>query len=270
MPIQKFGFIGVGNMASALLQGILDEGNIKPSQIYIYDPFSEKSKCFTKYGVHVADDNLDIAYNCEYIFLCVKPQIVREVLSEIAPAFLYNTKCVVSICAGITIATIQSLLRKGTPVIRVMPNTPLLVGEGMAALAASAEVPEQSLQLVQSLFDSAGKTVLVREEQLSAVTAVSGSGPAYFFKFARAAVEEAAALGLDENTAMALLAQTMVGSAKMLLQSGQTPSELIAMVTSPKGTTLAASEVFDSREYEPTIRLALRACFDRAEELANP
>lgn len=198
----------------------------------------------------------------------MKPQVAPDVLQEIAPYF-QNTKCLVSICAGLKIETIKQYLGSTVPVIRTMPNTPMLLGMGMTALAASNEVEEETFRTVEQLFSGSGKTLRVEEGQLSAVTAISGSGPAYFFKFARAAVAQGKELGLSEQDALLLLCQTMAGSAKMLMESGKTADELITMVTSPKGTTLAASESFDRNRFEPIICEAIQACYDRAEELSK-
>lgn len=265
---KKIGFIGAGNMATALLKGILHLGDINKKDIYIYDPSVERREEYTTYGVRVCDSNQEVVYNSRYIFLCIKPQVCPSVL-ETLQEIDFTGKVLVSICAGVTIQTIRDCLKKDIPVVRAMPNTPLLLGEGMTALACPSDVDKSDFETIRSLFDASGNTVVVEERDLSVVTAVSGSGPAYCFKLARAVVAEGEALGLSYETALKLFCQTMRGSAAMLADSGKTPSKLIDMVTSPKGTTLAASEVFDAGEFEPVIRRAVRACFDRAEELAG-
>ena len=219
-------------------------------------------------GVRWCESNQEVVNNSLYIFLCVKPQICPSVLKELGSADLSH-KVLISICAGITVETIKKELAQSVPVVRAMPNTPLLLGQGMTALACPEDVSPSDFRAIRALFDASGKTVVVEESLLSAVTAVSGSGPAYCFKLARAVMAEGEALGLSAEAALALFSQTMRGSAAMLEQSGKTADELIAMVTSPKGTTLAASEVFDAGEMEPLTRRAVRACFDRAEELAG-
>lgn len=265
---KKIGFVGAGNMATALLKGILHLGNINKENVYIYDPSAECREQCTTYGVRVCKDNGEVVYNSQYIFLCVKPQVCPSVLEGLRDVDLTG-KVLVSICAGVTIQTIRECLGTAVPVVRAMPNTPLLLGEGMTALACPPDVDTDDFKAIRSLFDASGKTVVVKEEELSAVTAVSGSGPAYCFKLARAVVAEGEALGLSYETALSLFCQTMRGSAAMLSDSGKDPTGLIDMVTSPKGTTLAASEVFDANGFEPVTRQAVRACFDRAEELAG-
>ena len=268
MSKMKIGFLGAGNMATALLKGILHLGDINKSNIYIYDPSPERREQCATYGVVLCNDNREVVYNSQYIFLCVKPQICNEVFSQLQGVD-FSGKVLVSICAGVTIDAIRSGLGQSLSVVRAMPNTPLLLGEGMTALACPPDVDTGDFDTIRSLFDASGKTVVVKESELSAVTAVSGSGPAYCFKLARAVVEEGTALGLSYETALSLFCQTMRGSAAMLLESGYDPTGLIQMVTSPKGTTLAASEVFDANEFEPVTRRAVRACFDRAQELAG-
>ena len=268
MRYNKIGFLGVGNMASALLKGMLQSGDIKPDYINIYDPSGDRMAKFSTYGVRACQSNKDVADNSQYIFLCVKPQVCPEVLQSLQEVD-WREKVVVSICAGVTIATIKKYIGNQASVIRAMPNTPLLLGEGMTALACPPDVDTNSFQDIRALFAASGKTVEVDELEISAVTAVSGSGPAYCFKLARAVIEEGIALGLSRETASELFFQTMRGSAAMLAESGKSPSELIDMVTSPKGTTLAASEIFDQNGFEPTTRKAVRACYDRAEELAG-
>ena len=265
---KKIGFLGAGNMATALWKGILHLGDINKDDVYIYDPLPEKQEQCTAYGIHVCANNRDVVYNSQYIFLCVKPQVSGDVLAQLRDVD-FTGKVLVSICAGVTIETIRTVLGRNIPVVRAMPNTPLLLGEGMTALTCPPDVDTRDFNVIRSLFDASGKTVVVKESDLSAVTAVSGSGPAYCFKLARAVVEEGVALGLFYETALALFSQTMRGSAAMLSGSGCDPTDLINMVTSPKGTTLAASEVFDANEFEPVTRQAVRACFDRAQELAG-
>ncbi len=266
MSDKSFGFIGVGNMSGAIIGGILNKGYIKPSNIYMYDKDDKKYGLWSKCGVQSLKSVPELVDKCDFIFLCVKPQNSPEILPLVAEK-INGGKCVVSIMAGIAIDTISGALSGHKNIVRVMPNTPLLVGKGAAALVRSSGVTDEDFDTVSKIFSLAGEVVVVSEDKISAVTAISGSGPAYFFKFANAAVEEAQALGLDEDIALHLLAQTMAGSAKMLLESGKTPNELVRMVTSPGGTTKAANDVFDECGYEDIIKKAIKACNDRAIEL---
>ena len=255
-------------MATALWKGMLHIGDIKPSDIYIYDPSPDRQTDCACHGLCVCRANRDVVEHSRFLFLCVKPQVVSSVLSELREAD-WRGKVLVSICAGVSMAALRSLLdRPELPVVRAMPNTPLLLGQGMTALAHDSLVSEEDFAAVRSLFDASGKTVVSGEDQLAAVTAVSGSGPSYCFQLARAVTQEGAALGLSPEVALTLFAQTLRGSAAMLEDSGRDADDLIRMVTSPKGTTLAANEVLQAGNFEPLVRRAVRACFDRAVELA--
>ena len=265
--IMSIGFIGAGNMASAIIETLRKTGYIKPENIYIYDTDIEKSKRFAKYAMHICTGAKDAFDGRTYTFLCIKPQVFRE-CSQSFSGLANNTDCIVSIMAGIKIFDIKKVFGD-IHTIRVMPNTPMLVSGGASALVKPDDVSDELFAPVFDIFNSCGKAAVVEEKDISAVTALSGSGPAYFFKFARAALEEAEKLGLSEQTAKDLLFQTMRGSADMLEQSGYSPDELVKMVTSPKGTTLAANESFDRDDYEGSIKRAMKACFDRAEELSK-
>lgn len=170
--------------------------------------------------------------------------------------------------AGVTVSDIKEAFGN-IHTIRVMPNTPMLVSCGASALVCPDDVPKEIFEPVFKIFEGCGKAAVVTEDKISAVTALSGSGPAYFFKFARAALLEAKELGLSDDVAKTLLFQTIKGSAEMLEKSGRSADELLDMVTSPKGTTLAANQSFDRDDYEGAVKRAMRACFDRAQELAS-
>lgn len=269
---KTFGFVGVGNMASAIIDAISSAGYIKPDDIYIYDPCPEKVERFTKCGMHSCSGSEDIFGTCTYVFLCVKPQVFQanpeQFRCKVNTNGINYTECIISIMAGVTVASIKETIGE-IPVVRVMPNTPMLLGEGASALVKPDDLDNELFQPIFDIFGVCGKAIIADEEQISAITALSGSGPAYFFKFARAALKEAQAEGIEYNTALALLCQTMRGSAKMLEESGKTADELITMVTSPGGTTLAASQSFDQDDFEGAVARAMKACRDRALELGR-
>ena len=263
----RFGFVGAGNMASAIIETISNLDYIKPEDIYIYDVDPEKIEKFTKCGMKRSDSYNDLFKKCDFVFICVKPQVFKT-NAEIFKIDNSDVKCIVTIMAGITIENVKKTIGN-YPVIRIMPNTPMLVGEGASALVKESDVPDQIFNIVFDIFNSCGTAVVVSEDNISAVTALSGSGPAYFFKFARAAIKEAVSEGLNESDALSLLCQTMTGSAKMLENSGKSADELIDMVTSPGGTTLAASVSFDNDDFEGSISRAMLACRNRADELGK-
>lgn len=262
----RIGFIGAGNMASAILNGALRRCVVLPENVYLSNPHLEKMSSFRGRGVNVTTSNIEVADSAGIMVLAVKPQKFDEVLPELAGHV--EGKCVVSIAAGISTESIKRQL-PGAYVIRVMPNTPLLIGKGMTALAKAPDVPGSYFDAVTELFGAAGETVLVEEAQINAVIALSGSSPAYFFRFADAMVEEGIKLGLSPDVALKLTASTMEGAAGMLLQSGKTPGELTRQVCSPGGTTLAALTAFDDGNMEAMIAQAVGRCVKRAEELGK-
>ena len=264
----KLGFIGAGNMASAIIKSIINSGYIKSEHLYVYDVIEEKANTFASNGITVCKDLSSLVKMSDFVFLCVKPQSFCDVANVISP-YLTIDKCVVSIMAGIKISTIKESLEFNPCVIRIMPNTPLLLSMGASALCRSNDVSDDKFNFVFDIFSRCGKAIETDESKISAVTAISGSGPAYFFKFARAAIEQGVELGLTNEEALTLLCQTMRGSADMLELSKKSADDLITMVTSPKGTTLAANESFDKNSFEPIVKEAIKACYDRAVELSG-
>lgn len=265
--IMSIGFIGAGNMASAIIETVYNTGYIKPENIYIYDTDREKIDRFAKCGMISCGSAAEVFERAGYVFLCIKPQVFRQNSAEYK-GLANNTNCIVSIMAGVTVSDIKEAFGN-IHTIRVMPNTPMLVSCGASALVCPDDVPKEIFEPVFKIFEGCGKAAVVTEDKISAVTALSGSGPAYFFKFARAALLEAKELGLSDDVAKTLLFQTIKGSAEMLEKSGRSADELLDMVTSPKGTTLAANQSFDRDDYEGAVKRAMRACFDRAQELAS-
>lgn len=266
MLAYRIGFIGAGNMASAIVNGAGRCCIVMPENVWMSDPQLEKMASFRSRGVNVTTSNVEVADEANIIVLAVKPQMFDQVLPELVGHV--EGKCVVSIAAGISTSYIKERL-PGAYVVRVMPNTPMLIGRGISAIAQAPEVPAAYFDAVLELFNAAGETVLVEEEQINAVIAVSGSSPAYFFRFAAAMVEEGVKMGLDPEVALKLAAVTMEGSAGMLLKSGKTAQELTQQVCSPGGTTLAALTAFDDEGLEAMVAEAMVRCVKRAEELGK-
>jgi pyrroline-5-carboxylate reductase len=216
---KKIAFLGGGNMAEALMKGLIAAGTAKPDQILVTDISSERLEHLRKnYGIIIQKSNIEAAREAGIILLSVKPQVIEKVLGEIAPA-IDGKKLVISIAAGIVIAKIEKVLKDGSRVVRVMPNTPALVLAGAAALAGGKNATADDLALAQSIFNSVGRSVVVDEKLMDAVTGLSGSGPAYVFMIIDALSDAGVKAGLPRQLALELAAQTVYGAAKMVLET---------------------------------------------------
>lgn len=263
---KALGFIGTGNMTSAILTGVLKQALASPGDIWLSNRSPEKLASWRELGVHVTLDNVALTKSSELIILGIKPQVFETVVPQIAP---YTTgKCVVSIAAGISTAYLKERL-PGAMVVRVMPNTPMKLGKGATVVAQAPEVPEEVFHFVCSLFEAAGSVAVIPEEQMDDFIAVSGSSPAFFFRMAAAMVDAAQNAGIDPGLALQMAAQTMAGSAAMLLETGDTAQELTRQVCSPGGTTLAALTAFDDHRFEEMIAQAFARCAQRSRELGK-
>ncbi|WP_179998602.1 pyrroline-5-carboxylate reductase [Acinetobacter sp. YH12239] len=259
-------FIGGGNMAQALIGGLISRG-LPTTRITVSDPVERVRELLKEKEIQVTDNNEDAIQNADVVVLAVKPQVLAQVLKPLKGKF--ENKLIVSIVAGAEIATIAALT--GTEfIVRVMPNTPALVQTGAHGLYAHDVVDQAKRELASQILAATGLTLWVNsEEQIDAVTAVSGSGPAYFFYMMESMIRAGKNLGLDEKTATALTLQTALGAAQMAITSSNTPSELRKNVTSPNGTTQAALEVFDRAQISQNIQAALAAAKKRSQELAQ-
>lgn len=259
-------FIGGGNMAQALIGGLISQG-LPATRITVSDPVEKVRSLLAEKEVNVTDDNIAAIKDADIVLFAVKPQVLASVLKPLQG--LLDGKLVISIVAGAEIATISALL--GTDrIVRVMPNTPALVQTGAHGLFANEEVGNDDRELASQVLASTGLTIWVNSEaQIDAVTAVSGSGPAYFFYMMESMIRAGKNLGLDEKVATALTLQTALGAAQMAITSSNTPAELRKNVTSPNGTTQAALEVFDRAQISQNIQAALAAAQKRSQELAQ-
>ena len=259
-------FIGGGNMAQALIGGLIARG-LPPTRITVSDPVEQVRDLLKEKDVHVTEDNLAAIAQADIVVFAVKPQVLAQVLRPLYGQF--DDKLVISIVAGAEIATISELL--GTErVVRVMPNTPALVQTGAHGSYATEQVNSTDRELASQVLAATGLTIWVNSEaQIDAVTAVSGSGPAYFFYLMESMIRAGKNLGLDEKVATALTLQTALGAAQMAITSSNTPAELRKNVTSPNGTTQAAIEVFDHAQISQNIQAALAAAKTRSQELAQ-
>lgn len=263
----NIGFIGGGNMAQALIGGLIAR-DFPASRIYVSDPVATVRDILAEKQVQVCLDNLDVLQQVDVVVLAVKPQVLAAVLKPLGAAL--QNKLIVSIVAGAEIATISHLAGDNPRVVRVMPNTPALVQTGAHGLYAHAEVSAADRDLATQILAATGLTLWVKHESdIDTVTAVSGSGPAYFFYLMESMIRAGKNLGLDEKMATALTLQTALGAAQMAITSANTPAELRKNVTSPNGTTQAALDVFDHAQISQHIQSALAAAHKRSQELAQ-
>ena len=266
------GFIGAGNMAEAIARGLLRTALYQPSDICATDPSPERQRLFAnELGISCGGSNQSVA-KADMVVLAVKPFIMAEALEQIKPSLTSET-LLVSIAAGISCRFIeQAVASAANPsprLIRVMPNTPMLVGKGMSALCRGSSATEHDLISAERIFAAGGKTVRVSEEFLDAVTAVSGSGPAYFFYMVELLAQAGMAAGLSEDQAGVLARQTAIGAAALLEQSKDSAAELRRKVTTPNGTTQAAIEAFQGGNFGELVRKAVQAATRRSRELGK-
>jgi pyrroline-5-carboxylate reductase len=258
------GFIGGGNMAEALIKGITGEGM---KDIMVSEPREERARELERnYGIRATRSNSELVASCSIIILAVKPQSMDAVLEEIAPG-IDDRKTVVSIAAGITLSHLQSKL-KTDKIVRVMPNTPALVQEGMSVMSLCECFTGTEINIVRSILMSVGKVMALPEKQMDAVTALSGSGPAFIALFIEAMREAGEKMGLSRDNAAELAVQTAIGTAG-LLETGMPPERLRQMVTSPGGTTAAGLNVFEEKGLKTIVADALYAAKKRAGELGK-
>lgn len=267
MQQKLISFIGGGNMAQAIVLGLLKQG-YPAAQIIVNDPNEAKRAFFAKLGVQTAENNGESASHADVVLLAVKPQMMEEVCAPLS-AVDFSDKLLISIAAGISTERLQHLIPSAKSIIRVMPNTPALVGEGMAGLFASKNTPDIDRTFAQDLLNAVGKTVWVNDEsQMHAITAASGSSPAYFFLMLEAMQQALISMDMDENIARELVQQAMLGAAKMVVENPQTAlSTLRENVTSKGGTTAAALDVFNEHQFNQTIAQAMQACVARSQEM---
>lgn len=264
----KIGFIGAGNMGSAIMKGIMGCELAQNMEVSAFDTDSEKLKSLTECGIKACASGLEVMQKCKYIFLAVKPQMFEQVLEQLREGTTQET-VFVSIAAGITAEYIRSRTIPEAKVILVMPNTPLLLGEGASALAKAEPTTEEEFRTVQSIFNACGISAQLPEDKMKEIIAINGSSPAFIYLFAKAFVDYAAKEGIAQEVSLPLFAQSLIGSAKMLTDSGYTVEELIKMVSSPGGTTLAGLDQLYQGNLEETVQKACTACTKRAYALSK-
>ncbi len=264
---KKIGFVGAGNMGEAMIKGLLAANLVPPTAICATDVRLERLKELDRqYGIQIAADNPELVRHADVVILAVKPQIIEPVLKEIAPA-LTRRKLMISIAAGVSTARLRTILGPDARLIRVMPNTPALVLEGVTAIAKAEGLEPGDLDTAREIFSAVGRVVVLDEELLDAVTGLSGSGPAYVALVIESLADGGVKMGLDRITAMTLATQTVLGAAKLLLETGLHPGALKDMVSSPGGTSIAGIAALEEGGIRTTFIKAVERATQRSREL---
>lgn len=266
---KRVGFLGAGNIGDAIIRGILQAGLVPAETVRASDPRTDRvSHIARQYGIRACPDNGTLVKESDVVVLAVKPQIIVSVVREIAPV-INEDKLVISVAAGVATATLRSHLPPSTRLIRVMPNTPALVLAGVTAIARAEGLRPGDLDTARELFEAVGRVVVLEEEAMDAVTGLSGSGPAYVAIVIESLADGGVKMGLDRGTAMTLAAQTVLGSAKLILETGTHPGQLKDMVASPGGTTIAGIAALEEGGLRRTFIGAVERATQRSRELGQ-
>lgn len=266
--MHKIGFIGGGKMASAILKGIINSGWCKSDEIIVSDKNEEALKLIKEnYNVNITVNNNEVLKSAKIVLFAVKPFVIRDIMDEIKEDITQN-HIILSIAAGISINSIEEILGK-IPVIRIMPNTPALVNEGMSAICKGHFADDKHAKIAEEIFNSVGKVINSEEKYIDIITAVSGSSPAFYYYFINEIAKAGEKLGLDYKTCLKLSAQTAYGSAKMVLESGIEPEQLIINVTTPGGCTAVGNEVLKEYKTSDIIFETIEKTAKKAFELGN-
>jgi pyrroline-5-carboxylate reductase len=265
---KKIGFIGTGKMGEALIKGILYAGLVPPENIFASDvDFAKLQSLEKEYKISICRDNCAAVVDSDIVVIAVKPQIVPAVLKEIKDSI--KKQLIISIASGVTIETYENALPRGTKVVRVMPNIAAIVKEAASAISLGSAVSKEDASLAALIFNAIGRTVMLPEHLMDAVTGLSGSGPAYIFTIIEALADGGVHEGLDRNTAKLLAAQTVLGAARMVLENGSHTAQLKDMVTSPGGTTIRGLRVMEKRGVRIAMMDAVIAACERSKELGK-
>ncbi|HAG7730874.1 TPA: pyrroline-5-carboxylate reductase [Escherichia coli] len=266
---KKIGFIGCGNMGKAILGGLIASGQVLPGQIWVYTPSPDKvTVLHDQFGINAAESAQEVAQIADIIFAAVKPGIMIKVLSEITSS-LNKDSLVVSIAAGITLDQLARALGHDRKIIRAMPNTPALVNAGMTSVTPNALVTPEDTADVLNIFRCFGEAEVIAEPMIHPVVGVSGSSPAYVFMFIEAMADAAVLGGMPRTQAYKFAAQAVMGSAKMVLETGEHPGTLKDMVCSPGGTTIEAVRVLEEKGFRAAVIEAMTKCMEKSEKLSK-
>jgi len=265
----RVGILGTGNMGQALIEGLIHGHVCRPEQIFCSDVRPERLKALREsYGVKGTSHNLEVVKQSDILILAVKPQIMKQVVDEIAK-YLDLTKLVISIAAGVSLEAIESCAKKELKLIRVMPNICVSVREGVSAIAGGKHTMKEDLAIAKTIFDSVGKSLFIEENLLDAVTGLSGSGPAYIFLIIDALADAGVKVGLSRNDALILASQTVLGAAKMLIETGEHPGKLKDLVTSPGGTAITGLHTLEAGGIRTTLINAVEVASQRSKALGE-
>lgn len=266
---KKIGFIGGGNMAKAIIGGLVKSGQVEPSNIWVFDRKAEANEALAReYGIQAAESAEALAREVDILFGAVKPNVILKVLKDVASQ-LKKEALVVSIAAGVTLDSLATVLGHDRKIVRVMPNTPALVNEGMTSITPNVLVEQPEIDEVVTIFESFGKAAVVSEYLIHSVVGVSGSAPAYVFMFIEAMADAAVLGGMPRAQAYQFAAQAVKGSAQMVLETGKHPAELKDMVCSPGGTTIEAVKVLEEKGFRAAVMEAMQQCMAKSEALSK-
>ncbi|MFU9138422.1 pyrroline-5-carboxylate reductase [Erwinia tasmaniensis] len=269
MMDKKIGFIGCGNMSQAIIGGLVSSGQIKAEDIWVFDHKPATNQAMQqKYGITPADSAEQVAKQVDILFGAVKPNVILNVLNDVAGSLNKDT-VVVSIAAGITLDALAGVLGHDRKLIRVMPNTPALVNEGMTSVTPNVLVTKEEADDIVAIFRGFGKAALVPEYMIHAVVGVSGSAPAYVFMFIEAMADAAVLGGMPRAQAYEFAAQAVKGSAQMVLETGKHPAELKDMVCSPGGTTIEAVRVLEEKGFRTAVIEAMQSCMAKSDSMSK-
>lgn len=260
--------IGGGRMGEAIVAGLVSAGAARAGDITVAEPDASRHAVFIEHGVVCVADGHEAVAGADYVIFAVKPQVIDAVVAHVA-GDVPDGAVVVSIAAGMSCARLESLLPAGTAVVRVMPNTPAMVGEGMSVLSGGTETTPQQLDRVRTLFEALGKAIVIDERYQDAATAISGSGPAYVALFIDALARAGVRQGLSRDVAQLLATQTLRGTVELLERTGKHPEELVDAVSSPGGTTIAAIEALEAGGMRASVSAAVAAAVKRSKELGS-
>lgn len=266
---KAIGIIGCGNMGRGILEGVLKNGLVKADKIFVYDKDSNKTREMREsLGICVSENSLKLMKDADVVILAVKPNIYAPVLEEIKGA-VRKDQIIVTIAAGINLAFVEGILGEDKRIVRTMPNTPALVGAGMTAVCPGKGSREEELQTVVEIFEGIGKVEIVPEYLIDAVIGISGSSPAYVYMFIEAMADGAVLAGMPRDKAYRFAAQAVLGSAKMVLESGKHPGELKDMVCSPGGTTIDAVKSLEVNGFRGVVMEAVVACIEKSRRMTE-
>jgi pyrroline-5-carboxylate reductase len=266
---RSVGILGTGNMGEALIKGLLHGHVCRPEQIFCSDARPERLKAIREtYGVRGTSHNTEVVKQSEILLLAVKPQIMKQVIHEIARSLEFS-KLIISIAAGVPLDAIESCAKKELKLIRVMPNICVSVREGVSAIAAGRHAAKDDLMVAKTIFDSVGKSLFIEEDLLDGVTGLSGSGPAYIFLIIDALADAGVKVGLSRDDALILASQTVLGAARMLIETGEHPGRLKDLVTSPGGTAIAGLHTLEQGGLRTTLINAVEVATQRSRTLGE-